>query len=131
MMHGMDPCPVLDSCPCMPLSTDPLPFSTPVDHMTLQGRAPVDLVSQELQPFLLAAAASSSSLGQQAVRQQVCRQAAPVELPPGSSKSQLFSWGNGANFQLGTGGSMALGPVCVPKHLKCHQQLPSHCHERP
>jgi hypothetical protein len=80
--------------------------------IVLQGRAPVDLVSKELQPFLLAAAASSSSLEQQAVRQQICRQAAAVELPPGSSRSQLFSWGNGANFQLGTGGSAA--PVAGP-----------------
>lgn len=66
-------------------------------HLTLiiapQGRTPLDLVTRELgrycqQPHAVAASAARAGSGPDAP----CKHAA-----------QVFSWGSGANYQLGTG----------------------------
>lgn len=69
--------------------------------MPLQGRTPLDLLSQELQAYLQA-----------------------------GTQAELFAWGNGANFQLGgcchaarcervNGGSLQHGAEAAPR-LESH-----------
>lgn len=60
---------------------------------TLQGRLPLDLVSRDLRHQLQFAAAPSAITD----TRTGTRDSAVVY-------SSLYSWGNGANFTLGTGG---------------------------
>lgn len=88
------------------------------EPLLLQGRLPLDLVSQELRHQLRLAEASP---GPAAAAAAAAGHGSSGSQQGGSSSvvglSNLYSWGNGSNFTLGTGTGAPRGRgACGPEH---------------